>query len=522
MDSQALQQLKTLPSATRDIGAQAAAELVRAALGGAAEPRHTQAWDRLLSMVLGGTPPAQVASEIEAAALSLRRSGTDRRRMTAAISAGLETLIQAIPAGGLFGGDLRRARERAVRMAMFEILETAMPAFGSEDNDGKIRAQALALANALDAELQTSITKIVHEAEQMRGVSANMADSADRLSTGSAGTADSADSATANATSVAQAAEELALASREIGEQVVSSAAVATDAVGESDRASQSIESLTGAAQKISQVVDLINDIAAQTNLLALNATIEAARAGDAGRGFAVVAQEVKNLAGQTARATEDVATQATGIQSATNEAVLAIQRIGTTIKRIDEIAATIAAAVEQQGAATSEISRAAKSAATQSASVSANIVQLSREAGATQKLSGEVETISGAVTEELTSLKGRMAQILQNSKIGDRRMYLRPPQGLPVEVEVKNGAGMVPMKVNMLDVSAGGARLDKAFDAPIGSLVRLRIHSADLTITGKIVVVKESNTAIKFEADQDTLDSLRTWMDTCGEFEEI
>jgi methyl-accepting chemotaxis protein len=162
----------------------------------------------------------------------------------------------------------------------------------------------------------------------------------------------------ANVQSVASATEELSSSVTEIGRQVQESARMATDAVGQARVTNDRVSQLSKAASRIGDVVELINTIAGQTNLLALNATIEAARAGDAGRGFAVVASEVKALAEQTAKATGEISQQITGIQGATQESVNAIKEISGTIERLAEISSAIAAAVEEQGAATQEISR--------------------------------------------------------------------------------------------------------------------------------------------------------------------
>ena len=177
------------------------------------------------------------------------------------------------------------------------------------------------------------------------------------------------------------------------------------------------VRALAESAEKVGQVVGLISNIASQTNLLALNATIEAARAGDAGKGFAVVASEVKNLANQTARATEDISGQITQMQSATREAVLAIGGIGATIDQVNRIAATIAAAVEEQGAATSEIARNVQQTASAAQDVSRNIVDVSAAAndtgsaahqllGAASDLSARAERLSTEVEAFVSSVR--------------------------------------------------------------------------------------------------------------------
>jgi methyl-accepting chemotaxis protein len=187
--------------------------------------------------------------------------------------------------------------------------------------------------------------------------------------------------------------------------------------VEEADKANVRVQSLSEAANKIGEVVSLITDIASQTNLLALNATIEAARAGEAGKGFAVVATEVKSLADQTAKATEEISAQIADIQSATGEAVDAIDSIGKTIRTVDEISSSIAAAVEEQGMATSEIADNVQQAAQGTEEVDTGIAGVREAAGETgsaaeqvlatgQELSTQANTLRMAVDDFLTKVK--------------------------------------------------------------------------------------------------------------------
>ena len=189
----------------------------------------------------------------------------------------------------------------------------------------------------------------------------------------------------------AAAAEQLTASIGEISRQVAHSSHIAGKAVAEARRTDTIVQALAEGAQKIGDVVQLITGIAAQTNLLALNATIEAARAGDAGKGFAVVASEVKNLASQTARATEEIDVQISHIQSATTEAVQAIRMISATIEDVSFISTTIASAVEQQGAATAEIARNVQQTAASTEHVTSNIASVSQAANDTGAAAGQV-----------------------------------------------------------------------------------------------------------------------------------
>ncbi|MBB4284774.1 globin-coupled sensor protein [Roseospira goensis] len=224
-----------------------------------------------------------------------------------------------------------------------------------------------------------------------------------------------ADTASMNVQTAASATEELHASIAEIARQVAESTAISTTAVDEATRTNERVRSLAAAADKIGEVIKLINDIASQTNLLALNATIEAARAGDAGKGFAVVANEVKTLANQTSRATEDISAQVGTVQAATREAVDAIQGIGGTISHLNEIAAAIAAAVEQQGAATQEIARNAQEASGATIEVSDTITQVTARATETGGAAEEVLSAARDLTKQADDLRTKVDDFLQN-----------------------------------------------------------------------------------------------------------
>lgn len=217
----------------------------------------------------------------------------------------------------------------------------------------------------------------------------------------------------ANVQSVASATEEITSSVHEIGRQVHEASRVAAEAVKQAGKTDTSIAELSQAASRIGDVVKLIAAVAEQTNLLALNATIEAARAGEAGRGFAVVASEVKALAAQTAKATEEISTQISGMQAATRDSVATVREIGTTINLISEISSTIAAAVEEQGAATQEISRNVQFAAQRSGEVANSIANVSRGAGETGSASSQVLSSAQMLSSESTRLKMEVEKFL-------------------------------------------------------------------------------------------------------------
>jgi methyl-accepting chemotaxis protein len=248
-------------------------------------------------------------------------------------------------------------------------------------------------------ELEASAGTLTNTATTTQGLSAKVAAASEVAST--------------NVQSVATATEELTASIHEISRQVQDSARIAREAVEQAQRTDGRITDLSEAAQRIGNVVKLITAIAEQTNLLALNATIEAARAGEAGRGFAVVAQEVKALAAQTAKATEEISVQIGGMQAATHQSVADIKEVGTTIGRISEIAAIIAAAVEEQGAATQEISRNVQQAASGTQGVAANIADVQQVANETGAASGEVHTAAQMLSVEGNKLRSEVDKFL-------------------------------------------------------------------------------------------------------------
>ena len=268
-----------------------------------------------------------------------------------------------------------------------------------------------------DAGITNILGTVSSAATELEQTAQSLSSTAEQASGQAASVATASNQATANVQTVATAAEELSASISEIGRQVNQSAKIAQNAVEETESTSKTVLGLAEAASRIGEVVTLINDIAGQTNLLALNATIEAARAGEAGKGFAVVAQEVKNLANQTAKATEEISTQITAVQEETSGAVTAIEKIQQIIGEISDISTTIASAVEEQGVSTQEIARNVQQAAQGTQEVNSNISGVTEAANQTGGAATQVLSSSGELSRQAETMRAQVDQFLQDVK---------------------------------------------------------------------------------------------------------
>ncbi len=311
--------------------------------------------------------------------------------------------------------------EMADAVEVFKTNAVARQRLEAEQNerDARAAAQRKADTDRLADDFEGAVGQIIEtvssastELEASAGTLTATAERSEKLATVVAA---ASEEASTNVQSVASATEEMASSVNEISRQVHESARIANEAVDQARKTNDRVGELAKAAARIGDVVELINTIAGQTNLLALNATIEAARAGEAGRGFAVVASEVKALAEQTAKATGEIGLQITGIQAATQDSVAAIKEIGETIGRMSEISSTIASAVEEQGAATQEISRNVQQASRGTTQVSSNITDVQRGASDTGLASAQVLSAAQSLSRESTQLKLEVGKFLNS-----------------------------------------------------------------------------------------------------------
>jgi methyl-accepting chemotaxis protein len=331
----------------------------------------------------------------------------------------MEALTQGDLSVDVPGAD-RRDEVGAMAKAVLVFKDTAIERRRWEDRE-KAEVQAREArqqridqsTRTFDASIGAMLGGIRKAVEDLHGAATRLAGTAERTRAQSSAVAAATELATGNVATVSSAAGQLTASIHEIAQRMQQSADITSAAAGEAEQATRRIDGLADAVQKIGDVVGLINSIAAQTNLLALNATIESARAGEAGKGFAVVAGEVKNLAGQTARATDEIARQIATVQEETEAAVGMIGGISGTILEINQLATAIAGAVEEQGAATDEISRNIEQASSGTRQVAGNITGVAEAARETGQMADGLFQAADSLLAESAALEREVGRFL-------------------------------------------------------------------------------------------------------------
>ncbi|MBL8698633.1 MAG: PilZ domain-containing protein [Alphaproteobacteria bacterium] len=473
-----------------------------AALIGSRVPQLKDAQRRHWRELFEGRFDATYLGRATAIGQAHRRIGLDPRWYIAGYAYVLDAITDAVLGQSRFVGAAARNQLKAIQKAVLLDMDLAISVY-IETGREVLETELRGLADSLEAEVRSAVESVAERAETMRNRSEAMSASLLDASNQSNVAADTSLVATQSVESCAAAVEELVASVHEINRQVAESRGLSSRAVGELARMTEVVNQLAGAADQIGSVVKLISGIAGQTNLLALNATIEAARAGDAGKGFAVVAGEVKGLATQTARATEDVNTQVATLQRIAQDVARVVDEVAQTIRTNDSIAAEVASSVDQQREATAEISRNVVAAAEATRGVAENTRTVARQTGQggeeAQAVHGDAMKVTGQVEELRTRVVTLLGNLRRHQSFNRRQHRRVKPRG-PVMCTIVADGRHSEARVN--DISPGGANFDVGLSLQLGARLAVRFRDYADAVPAIVVASGDGQLRVRFDAD--------------------